>query len=392
MQGFVLMLLTAIIAQSWPARSPVNAAGPSRISSIVRTDTAIFYLERLPGTIDRRLMMRRGNHQPRVLLDPTIAFGSTGMHDVAMANLLPSLDGTHLALSLIPADAPAQASTRIVDTTSGHLLPDDLPRTPRGPMAWSLDGTTLFYGQRAAGTGPELAERAQIFAHRLGMTGADQTVFGAGVDPNVAFDMTDEPSLTIPSGSSYAIGVIAHRGRPDLTLYDAPIAAVLSGGQIPWQKIVDVDDAVTSFDVHDDRIYLLTHLNAPRCAVAAIDLTDPTASISGIVAQGADTVAQIAVAADALYVRSTQAGATRLRKLAWTSTDTPGPITDVPLPTATVVWSLATDARADGAIVALGSPQHSLEVDALDPRGQLTDTGIVGAIASPAADRSGIHG
>jgi prolyl oligopeptidase len=362
------------------------------VSSLTRTKDDLFYLERPVGANDARLMVRAGNAAPRLLLDPD-AFGkqSGSTAHLSISNLLPSPDGSHIAVGIVPGGAEHETHTRIVETATGTVLADDLPRTWFGATAWSPDGKTLLYNQLpdvAPGHEAERELNSTVFRHRIGDTGRDAPVFGIGVDPNVAFVSTDDPYILIENGTDYALGAIAHGVQNEQTIYVAPVAAVLAGNRIPWRKIADVDDDVTSFDVRGKIAYLLSHKDASRFKVTALDLSDrqaTAATAATIVPEGTGVIQQIAVASDALYVRGIDGGPAQLRKLPWAG-GTVGPSADVALPFPGTLDEFATDSRAPGAVLGLAGWTKPLLIYSLTADGTLADTGIRKA---PAIDTSG---
>ncbi len=388
-----------VLAQLGPGRERLKAdigrlidAGAA-VSNMQRTANAIFYLERPAGANDARLMVRLGDAAPRLLLDPDALgkqMGSTA--HLSISNLLPSPDGSHIAVGLVPGGAEHETHTRVVATATGALLPDDLPRTWFGATAWSPDGTTLFYNQLpavAAGHEAERELRSTVYRHRLGDRAPDAPVFGIGVDANVAFVPTDDPFVYMQNGSQYAIGGIAHGVQNEQTLYVAPVAAVTRGTRIPWRKIADVNDDVVSFDVRGNMAYLVTHRDASRFKVVALHLDDPNSTAATavtVVPAGQGVIQQVAVAADALYVRGINGGPAELRKLPWSADGSPGAITDVALPFAGTLVEFVTDARVRGAVLGLATWTKPLLVYTLDAQGKLADTGIRKA---PNIDTSG---
>ncbi len=388
-----------VLAQLGPGRDKLRTdigrlvdAG-TIVSSLTRTKDALFYLERPAGANDARLMVREREGAPRLLLDPDALakqLGSTA--HLSISNLLPSPDGSHIAVGIVPGGAEHETHTRIVETATGAVLPDDLPRTWFGATAWSPDGTTVLYNQLpnvAPGHEAERELRSTVFRHRLGTSGPDPAVFGIGVDPNVPFVQTDDPFIVIESGTKYAIGAIAHGVQNEQTLYVAPITAVLNGKRIPWRKIADVGDDVTSFDVHGNVAYLLTHKDASRFKVTALDLSQAGATAATavtVVPESRGVIQQITVAGDALYIRGIDGGPAELRKLPWNADGTAGRIADVALPFAGTLDEFATDARAPGAVLGLAAWTKPLLVYSLSPSGALVDTGIRKA---PNIDTSG---
>ena len=389
----------AVLAQLGPGRERLRAdigrlvdAG-TIVSSIARVGDRIFYLERPAGANDARLMVRAGTTAPRLLLDPDALGKATGSSaHLSLSSVLPSPDGSHVAVGVVPGGTENETHLRIVDVAKGTLLSDDLPRSWFGATAWSPDGKSLFYNQLplvAPGHEAERELNATVYRHTLGATSADPAVFGIGRDPRVAFVPTDLPFVIISPASEYAMGVIAHGVQNEQTVYVAPVAAVVAGGSIPWRKIADVDDDVTNFDLRRNFAYLLTHKDAPRYKVTALDLSRPDATAASaitIVPASDGVIEQVAVASDALYVRGILGGPAQLRKLAWKPDGSVGAIAGVPLPFPGTLDEFSTDARIPGAVLGLASWTKPLLVYALDRTGTLADTGIRKA---PAIDTSG---
>ena len=380
---------TAVLAQLGPARERLRAdigrlidAG-AVVSSIVRVQDHVFYLERPAGANDARLMVRIGSAPPRLLLDPDALGKATGSRaHLSLSNVLPSPDGAHVAVGVVPGGTENETHLRIVETATGVLLSDDLPRAWFGATAWSPDGKTLFYNQLPAVAPGHEAERelnSMAFRHTLNAPGPDAAVFGIGRDPHVSFVPTDLPFIIMSPASNLAIGVIAHGVQNEQTLYVAPVAAMVSGGTIPWRKVADVDDDITSFDLRGNTAFLLTHKDAPRYKITALDLGRPNATAADattIVPAGEGVIQQVAVARDALYVRGILGGPAHLRKLAWNPDGTTGTIVDVPLPFPGTLDEFSTDPRIRGAILGLASWTQPLLIYALDTAGTLADTGI----------------
>ena len=343
----------------------------------------IFYFERPPGVNDARLMVRGADGSSHLLLDPD-AYGkeSGSKAHVSISQVLPSPDGTHVAVSLVPGGDEPATHTRIVETATAHLLPEDLQRTWFGVSSWSPDGTQIFYSQL-----PELKPgesqndrelRGISFRHTLGSTAPDVPEFGIGIDPSVPFVPTDIPFIQLSPVSPYAFGIIAHGVQNEQTIYVASRDAVLAGGKIAWRKIADVDDAITGFDVKGSTIYLLSHKGASRYKVLALDLTRPdgTAANAPELVPASDIVIKsVAVAADGLYVTGLLGGLANVRKLPFAADGSTGPIADVKLPFEGTL-ALVTDPQTPGAVFQLESWIKPLQIYALDPNGSVTDTGI----------------
>jgi prolyl oligopeptidase len=377
----------AVLGRLGPGREKIRAditrlidAGSS-VSTINRVPGRIFYLERPPGADDARLMVRETPQTPpRVLLDPDALAKSTGSKaHLALSNVLPSPDGTHVAVGVVPGGAEYATHTRVVDVASGTLLPEDFPRTWFGVTAWTSDGKTVFYNQlpelRPGESENDRELRSIVYRHPLGSTAQDVPVFGVGLDPKVGFVPTDLPFITISPVSPFALGVIAHGVQNEQTIYVARVSDLLADGPVPWRKLADVDDDVTSFDLQGSNMYLLSHKDASRYKVTTVDLSKPdqTASNAAAIVPASDVVIQqVAVAQDGLYVRGILGGLANLRRLSFST----NAIADVELPFAGTLQEFATDPRVAGAVLGLVSWTKPLLVYDLTETGALSDTGI----------------
>ncbi len=378
----------AVLAQLGPGRdrlrndiTRLTDAGAT-ISSVTRVQDSVFYLERPTGADDARLMVRTGDAPARLLLDPDALrkkLGSTA--HLSLSDVVPSYDGTKVAVGIVPGGEEYETHLRIVETATGNLLPEDIPHTWGGASAWSPDGKAVYYGQMlhaAPGHKAERGFRAIAYRHVVGTAGPDTPVLGIGVDPKIPLVPNDLAYVAISPASNYAIGYIFHGVQFEQTLYVAPVDA-LARSPIPWRKIADVDDAVTGFDLHGNVAYLLTHKDALRYKVTALDLSRPdatAATATTIVPQGEGVIQQVAVAADGLYVRGILGGPAQLRKLPWQADGSAGPVADVALPFPGTLAEFSTDPRAGGAVAGLASWTKPLLIYSLDAAGRLADTGI----------------
>ncbi len=380
----------AVLSKLGPGRETLRrdiarlADAGASVNVVASVAGTIFYVERPPSANDARLMLRGADGKPRLLLDPD-AFGkATGSKaHLSISGVLPSPDGRYVAVGLVPGGAETETHTRILDTATATVLPEDFPRTWQGATAWSADGKTLFYNQlpllQPGETENDRELRSLVFRHTLGGTGADVAVFGIGVDPNVPFVPTDFPAVTISPAAPYAFGVIAHGVQNEQTIYVAPAAAVVAGGQIPWRKVADVDDDVVSFDVKGSTLYLLSHKGASRYAVLALDLeqSGATAANAAVAVPHSEVVIQqISVASDGLYVRGILGGLASLRKLPFASHGPPGAVTSIALPFAGTLQAFVTDPLASGAVFDLVSWTKPSLIYALAANGEIANTGL----------------
>jgi len=379
----------AVLAALGPGRETLrrditHLADAGTADAVVgRAGGRIFYFERPPGVNDARLMVRMPDGTSHLLLDPDLYGRQTGLKaHLSLSQVLPSPDGSHVAVGLVPGGDEPATHTRIVETATARILAEDFPRTWFGVSSWSSDGTAVFYSQLPAlKPGESLNDRELrgiSFRHTLGSAAADVPVFGIGIDPNVPFVPTDIPFIQLSPASPYSFGIVAHGVQNEQTIYVAPRDAVMGGGPVPWRKIADVDDAITGFDIKGSSIYLLSHKGAARYKVLALDLTrsDGTAADAKEIVPASDIVIKnVAVASDGLYVTGILGGLANVRKLPFNADGSTGPISDVKLPFPGTL-GFVTDAQAPGAVFELESWLKPLQIYAMDASGTVTNTGI----------------
>jgi len=381
----------AVLAKLGPGREKIRAdiarlaSAGTAVYSVNVVGDKLFYLERPPGVNDARLMVREGHSAPRILLDPDALEKSTGSNvHLSISTVLPSPDGMHVAVGIVPGGAEPETHTRIVDVATGALGSEDFPRTWFGATAWTADSKTVFYNQL-----PELKPgesendrelRSIVFRHTLGSTEPDAPVFGIGIDPSIPFVPIDSPFVSISPASSYAIGGIEHGVQNELTLYVANASDLETGTNVTWRKIADVGDDVTGFDMRGSTMYLLTHKGESHFKVTSIDLSNPdqtAANATIVVPASSIVIQQIAVADDALYVRGILGGLANLRKLPFNRSGAAGSLTNVALPFTGTLQEFSTDPRVDGATLGLVSWTKPLDLYALERGGSFINLHLV---------------
>jgi prolyl oligopeptidase len=190
--------------------------------------------------------------------------------------------------------------------------------------------------------------RAKNYIHKLGRDpDKDEAVFGYGLSPQVQFSETDFPFALFVPGSDWVVGVIAHGVRNEQTLYYVPLAEV-KGANTPWRKLLDVDEDVTTVDVHGNDIYLLSHHGAPRYKVLRTSLKQPdVAHAQVVVPEGEAVLRDLRVASDALYVQQLDGGIGRLLRVPYAG----GKTGQVQLPFDGAINEFFSDERAPGVVI-----------------------------------------
>ena len=286
------------------------------------------------------LMAAEGQIQ-RVLLDPATL---PGMEHSSLDWFVPAPDGRYVACGI--SQGGSESSTlRVLDADSGALLPDAIPGAMLGAVSWLRlpEGEALLYHRYLdprPGARPDQRRRdSRACLHRLGDAAADDlVVLARGLNPLVALSSIDRPLVFAPEGSDWLVALISHGALAraldeelsDCTLYVAPRAALADPLQCAWRRVAGPADGVTSYAVHGNDLYLVSHADAPRSRVLAVSMAAPDMNVAVMLDGGERAVAAVKVVGDHLLVHERDGGLSKLRRVPLGG----GEATDVPMPMA----------------------------------------------------------
>jgi len=333
----------------------LDESAPARVTDLRRLPgDRYFYQKRLASEDVAKLYVRDGlNGDEKLLVDPS-KFTSAGGPHYVISYYAPSFDGKYVVAG-ISAAGSEDAVIRVFDTSTGRETGDAIDRALFGSPSWMRDNHSFFYNRlqkltpTSAPSDRELNSRTYL--HVLGTKPEDdRLIFGVGT-PNVNIEPADLPFVATWPDASYALGIVAHGVRNEITAYVAPLES-LTAANIPWKRICDVDDDVTGFDVHASDLYLLSHHQASRYKVLHTKLSDPDVAHAAVVVPPSESVIQnIAAASDGLYIQALDGGLGRLMRLPYTG----GKPERVRLPFEGSVGLSGTDQRIPGTLVELSS-------------------------------------
>ena len=322
-------------AASRLAGLPGRAAFRARVEELTTANTAdsafslagdrVFFQRQAAGAAVPVLMAAEGP-ATRLLLDPA-ALG--GREHSYLDWFVPSPDGRYVACGI--SQGGSESSTlRVLDADSGRLLPDAIPGTMLGAVSWLPlpDGEALLYHRYLdppPGAPPDQRRRdSRACLHRLGaMASGDLVVLARGVNPLVQLSDVDRPLVFAPGGSDWLLALISHGSLAgtfdeklsDCSVYVAPRAALTDPVRCPWRRVAGPDDGVTSYAVHGDDLYLVSHRDAPRSQVLVVSMARPDLGAAVALASGERAVEAVKVVGDHLLVHERDAGLTRLRRV-----------------------------------------------------------------------------
>jgi prolyl oligopeptidase len=329
----------------------------------------LFFQQRPAGSENFKLFLRSEDGSTRVLIDPTKL--SIGDAHVSLDWWEPSNDGTHVAYGLSPAGSEASVLHVIVVDT-GEILPERIEKTDSATPSWLPDGSGFFYIQFTGERGtPSFYLNCRACLHRLRTDPTSDTiVLKRGMAANVPIAVNQYPYIMTAADSRFVI-VLVGDVRPEFSAWSALLTEVLSGNA-QWQSICTFEDAVTSFALQDEAIYLVANRglvrgHVLRTGAAAPDLSTATE----ILPQGSSVIETLAAARDGLYVRLMDGGVHRLVRIVPN-----GSIQPIALPFDGAINGIFTSPDQDGAHLDLTSWLVPRGVWHVDASGTVVDTGL----------------
>jgi len=352
-----------------------------RRGDFVRRGQRYFYQTFEPGAQQPKLYYRDGlRGEEHLLLDPSTLGAGTQTH-YELDYYTPSWNGRFVAYG-ISAGGSEESVTHVLDVQAGKALEEAIDRTSDSVIAWRPDNQSFFYVRYAKRTASlratEELYNARTYLHTVGVrvTGeGDPVVFGRGVAEPVDVPEGQVTFIVLAPDSPFALAVANHNADENpSTLFVAPLASV-NGNRTPWRKIADVDDGVTQFFLHRDKLYFLSQHGASRFRLLRTSLAHPDiAHADVIVPEGHGVITNFEVAADGLYVRERDGAVSRLLRVSWDGKSSHA----VPLPFEGSIQGPTTDARERGALFNIQGWVQPARVVSYDPATDTTaDTGLI---------------
>lgn len=286
------------------------------VLTVAVSGSRVFYLKLVPGLAGPTLFMRDGfAGAEKKLVDPDRF--SEGPRKGAIDWFVPSPDGRHVAYGTSTSGTEASV-LRVLDVASGKDLPVAIDRARfNNRLSWTPDSRSFFYARLA--DGQEAKKRyanIRVYRHLLGREASrDEIVFAPGVGgardvPEVSF-----PYITVPVDSHFAYAVVREGARRELAVHATELKE-LEAGTPRWRKLVAFEDDVIAVEPWKDELLLLSHQGADRHKVLRIPASGGSVAKAKVAVPEGDAVIQgMAMAQDALYIRSNVGGVDRLEKL-----------------------------------------------------------------------------
>ena len=223
-----------------------------------------------------------------VVLDP---HPMSSAHTTRVDILSLSPDGKYLLYSLRDGGED-EIEVRLRDLEAKVDLPDRLPRALYASVFFAKSGEGFYYTHRSRQVGP------RVRFHRLGApVEEDREIFGDGFGPTSFLE-----TLELSDGRALVFAVNHGWARSDLYYKE------LTGDATP---IVVGADARFYPQLHEDRLYVRTNLDAPNNRIVEIDPKSPAPDRwKELVPENEDVLAAFAILDGKIYASYLQHGTT----------------------------------------------------------------------------------
>ena len=264
-----------------------------------------FYVRR-EGTQNQAVLLVREGIQgkDRALVDVN-QMSSDGT--VALDWWAPSDDGKYVAYGT-SAGGSEESTLRIIETSSGKLLPDSIDRARHANVAWKKDNSGFYYGRTPKkGDVPagEEVYHVKIFYHALGSDPEkDPLIFGDRLKAQ------DVPSAQLADDDNRWLLITVFEGwtKTEMFLQD------LKAGTAPVEVTSGKDFTYTG-EILKGQLYIFTNEDAPHYRVFRVDAQKPARESWSEVIPQSDAVLKNAVIVHGNLVGLYEKNATSLLKI-----------------------------------------------------------------------------
>jgi len=252
------------------------------VSAPYKRDDLYFYIRQSGAQNQALLVVRDGaDGAERVLIDPNL-WSDDGA--TALAEWSPSADGSLMAYA-VQEGGTDWRTFNVLDVATGEVLSDKVERARFTSIEWATDGSGFFYNRFA---GPAAGASAQagvaghsVWFHALGTAQSeDRLLYAAPDQPNQlqVFDITDD-------GRYAAITSIGDYAATNLILVDLT--------QDDWRPnpiVPDFDNQWSVIGNVGTLFYIMTSKDAENKKIVTLDIADPDAIFTDLVAEGDDLI------------------------------------------------------------------------------------------------------
>lgn len=340
-----------------------------RVASVGNTR---FVQRRDAGAEDSRLYIRTDHAAERLLIDPVKLVGPDQVLD--WWEISPG--GRYVAAGISRRGSEASV-VHVVETATGRLLPDRIPKADFGIGGWLPDNSGFTYitfiGEKGT---PNYLLNSSPRLHLLGQPVARDRVLVDRDHPPVPLVSNQFAMVAVQDDSTTAL-LNVFDGRQEQAFYRTDLT-LLRAGRPVWQRVHDFDDLIEGDSLSGDRLWLLSRKDAGNGRVLLTSAARPDLAHARTIAiPGNPVIERIMATRSGALVQTIEGGQSGL----WRVTPTGG-ARRVALPVAGTIGWLQADSQSDAAYVGLAGWFSPSRAFALSAGNHLTDLGLVTAQAA----------
>ena len=306
-QGAYTRALLDSIAPRQPLLEKISAftAAFGFVTSVQVYGGRAFYLNRVPGSDSYDLMVREANGTVAKLVDVGALSAAHGGTPFAINYYAASPDGRLVAAG-ISEGGSEDASLSVYQVGTGERVAGPVSRARFGLANWADDGSLLYFNRL-----PETPDRAARFLNSMAVVWnlKDEPVplYGGSAVHGPKLAPAQIPQVARWPGGKWAAAVISNGVQNEVEIWLTPVERA-GDAAAPWRPLTSYEDGVTNLEISGERVFLLSHQDAPTFKVLTLNAGQSLAQATVLL--GADPhriVESIHAAADGLYV-ATRAG------------------------------------------------------------------------------------
>lgn len=269
--------------------------------NVKKSGNNYFYTKILRGEKVAKLYMRDGSGNEILIFDPeNYVAGKT----YEIQDFSTNIDGSILAMGLAESGSEIGES-RFIDIKTKKLLPDVLTPVWGGISSWTPDQKSVLYIklQNADNTSNDMLRDMRAMQHFLGTaTSKDIEIASRLKNPSLPIKPENWVSTYFSDDYRYMFLDIGSVQREQLVYY-AP-ASEFGKSSINWKPFIGFDDEITDFSIIGDKVFFLTHKNAPNFKIGVTSMSKPDFKNAKIVVpEGKNLITRITATKNYLVYR-----------------------------------------------------------------------------------------
>ena len=259
--------------------------------NVKKNGSSYFYTKILRGEKVAKLYIRDATGKEVLIFDPEkYVVGKT--YEIQDFSI--NKDGSILALGLAESGAEVGES-RFIDVKTRKLLPDVLSPVWGGITGWTPDQKSVLYIklQNADNTSNEMLRDMHSMQHAIGTTSSKDIEIASRVkNPTLPIKPENWVETYFANDYKYMFLSIGSVKNERLVYYAS--ASEFGSPKINWKPFIEYSDDITGYEVVGNKVFFLTHKNAPNFKIGVTEMDQPDfKNAKIIVAEGENLITRI---------------------------------------------------------------------------------------------------